>query len=234
MQSKWFQSKNTAIKLRRLGNSIGNIERTLNIPRSTLSGWLKNVYLTKKQKENLRKRWQNGLIKARVNAVAWHNEQKRRRLAYAKEKAETTLEKINFQDTDIIKLTLAILYLGEGAKKTDETSMGNTDPLLLKFFISVLNKRFGLNLEKFKCELHLRDDQDQEKMKKYWSKELNIPLVNFKSIIKDPRTKGKKTYPDYKGVCVVRCGLVEIQRELVFLSRLFCEKTVKYLELRGG
>ena len=45
MQSKWFELKPTAVKLRRKGFSIGKIEYNLGIPRSTLSGWLKNIEL---------------------------------------------------------------------------------------------------------------------------------------------------------------------------------------------
>ena len=53
MKSKWYELKENAIKLRQQGFSIGKIERDLGIPRSTLSGWLKNIKLTARQKELL-------------------------------------------------------------------------------------------------------------------------------------------------------------------------------------
>jgi len=84
MKSQWYELKDRAIKLRKRGLSIGKIERRLKIPRSTLSGWFKNIELTPKQKEKLLNDWKNGLIKAREKAVLWHNTQKEKRLQEAK------------------------------------------------------------------------------------------------------------------------------------------------------
>jgi predicted transcriptional regulator len=60
--------KEKAIKLRKRGRSIRDIEKILGIPRSTLSGWLRDVKLSKKQKERLHKKWLAALVKARLKA----------------------------------------------------------------------------------------------------------------------------------------------------------------------
>ena len=39
------------------------------------------------------------------------------------------------------------------------------DPLILKFFIKALNKNYGITPNKIKCELHLRADQNPQKLK---------------------------------------------------------------------
>lgn len=83
---------------------------------------------------------------------------------------------------------------------------------------------YGVEREKIKCELHLRADQNPVSMKKYWAEELGLPLLNFKSVSLDKRTEGSPTYPSYKGVCVVRCGYVALQRKLVYLSQIFCDR----------
>lgn len=59
-------------------------------------------------------------------------------------------------------------------------------------------------------------------MIQYWSKELGIAPNKFNTW-KDKRTAKPKTYPDYKGVCVVRCGNLAIQRRIVYLSKEFCK-----------
>lgn len=41
---------------------------------------------------------------------------------------------------------------------------------------------------------HLRIDQDAEELKKYWSAELNIPLVNIFGAIIDQRIVELQTY----------------------------------------
>ncbi len=74
---------------------------------------------------------------------------------------------------------------------------------------------------KNRCELYLRYDQDPDELKKYWAKELALPLPNFTQVNRDKRTVGRKTYDHYKGVCSLRCGNVAIQRRLVFLAEQY-------------
>jgi len=134
MKSRWFELKPEAIKLRKEGFSIGKIERRLGVPRSTLSGWLKGIELSKKQKDKLMRDWRNALVKAREKAVLWHNALKEKRLKLAEEQALKIVKTIDISDKKILELALAILYMGEGTKKKLETSIGNSDPLILKFF----------------------------------------------------------------------------------------------------
>lgn len=119
-----------------------------------------------------------------------------------------------------------MLYLGEGMKTKNGLGIGNSDSLILKFFINILVRHFNINVNKIKCSLHLRADQDPEEMKIYWAKQLNLPLKNFTLPSIDQRTSGRSTYNNYHGVCVVRCGNIAIQRKLLFLARRFCEHIV--------
>ena len=96
MKSRWFELKEEAIKIRKKGVSIGYVEKKLGIPRSTLSGWFKDIQLTKRQKGRLCQNWKNALVKARKKAIVWHNQQKERRMGEARKLALNTLEKIDF------------------------------------------------------------------------------------------------------------------------------------------
>ena len=229
MISRWAKHKPAAIALRQKGNSIGSIEETLGIPRSTLSGWFQSVVLTKKQQADLKKRWRNGLVNARVEAVRWHNAQKKARVEKAIQEAKGTLRAL--PDTlQVLELALAFLYLGEGAKKDAQTSLGSSDPRIAKFYVHCLREIYDVKIGSIKCYLHLRADQSPEKMKQYWSKELGLPLGNFGKASIDKRTAGKTTYPHYKGVCLIECGRVDIQRRLMYIANSFCDKVVKNRE----
>ena len=175
MKSKWFQLKEQALRLRTEGVSVRSIELKLGIPRSTLSGWFKNVILSDSQYAKLQKNHKLALINARKEAVKWHNQQKQDRISVAGQQAE-----------EIYKVPI----------------------------------------EKIKCELHLRADQNPVSLQRYWSRTLNIPLKNFTSVSIDQRSAGKPTFAHYKGVCVVRCGHGAIQRKLMFISKLFCEQII--------
>ncbi len=224
MGSRWVHLKPKAVAMRKRGTSIRDVEKRLGIPRSTLSGWFKSIVLSSYHQKILQKKERLSLVRAREKAVIWHNTKKAERIAQASLSATETLEKLDLAQSEIVELALAFLYLGEGAKKAVGTSMGNSDPLILKFFISGLQKVYRVPLADIKCELHLRADQNSRTLKKYWSKNLGVPLMNFGASVVDVRTKGKVTYPYYKGVCVVRCSRVAIQRKLLYIAKGFCEE----------
>ena len=226
MKSKWFGLKDRALQARRSGQSIKYIEKTLKIPRSTLSGWFKGIELTSEQRANLTRKWKKALTESRKKAVLWHNKKKQERLRMAEIEAVNILNKIK-HNNKILELSVAMLYLGEGFKRGTMTGIGNTDPLILKFFVEGIIKVYNFKRDKIKCELHLRADQNQDELKSYWSKELKIPKSNFTKTSFDKRTSGIKTYKNYKGVCVIKFGTVAIQRKLVYLSRQFCERIIK-------
>jgi hypothetical protein len=226
MKSQWYKFKDEAIKLRRGGASLRDVEKRLKIPRSTLSYWFKDVVLTARQKEKLLKNWHYALGKARVEAVKWHHKQKELRMAEANRQALETLNTIDLSKKSILDLALAMLYLGEGSKTLPQTSIGSSSPMILKFFIKALELVYGLERRAIKCELHLRADQKPNLIKRYWVRELGIPLKNFTKAAIDLRTKGIATYKYYKGVCVLQCSNAAIQRKLLFLAKEFCEKVI--------
>lgn len=216
--------KSNAILLRKTGRSIRDIELRLGIPRSTLSGWFKYLKIARKYRVALFRRWKAALAKARIEAAKWRNAQKQKRLDEAKKAALKIVNSLNFRNKNLLDLALAMLYLGEGAQNDKETSMGNSDPNILRFFINVLNLNYGLDKDNIKCELHLRADQNADAMKKWWAAKLRLSLKNFTYVYFDKRTKGTKTFDHYKGVCLVRCGNVAIQRKLVNIGKEFCNR----------
>lgn len=224
---KFIKEREDAIKLRRKGLSIRVIEKRLGINRSTVGGWLRDVKLTAQQKRKLHKDWENGLIEARKKAVKWHNAQKSARLEDAKKQSDAVLQNLNFDNSDILDLVLAFLYFGEGFKTNEETGIGNADPLILKTFLYILRKNYKIDTKSIRCELYLRADQNGDDMKSYWSKELDIPVENFKQVNFDKRTIDSKTYSNYHGVCSLRCANVAIKRKLINISRDFCERLIK-------
>ncbi len=226
MQSKWFHLKSKAVAFRKQGKSIRDIETSLSIPRSTLSGWFKNIKLNTSQYKILGNKYKKALVKARKRAVVWHNQQKSNRLKSAENEADIILSRIS-TNQEIIELGLALLYLGEGFKKSPRTGMGNSDPLILKFFLKIMLSIYKIEMEKIRFDLHIRADQNPDKLKKYWAKELEAPINRFKSVSIDKRTIGKTTYKNYNGVCVITCGNIAIQRKLVYIGKKFCEKILK-------
>lgn len=222
MKSKWSHLKEEALALRQSGMSMTVIERRLGIARSTLSVWFRDVKLTEEQRALLVRNSEDGWAKARLRAVEVHRAQKSLRLLKAKQEAEKTLEQLELTPA-VLDLAFAMLYFGEGAKNGN-TSLASSDPKILRFVLAVLKKNYGVTSGMIRCDLHLRMDQVSDEIKVYWSNELNIPVERFKYVAYDKRTEGRPTYEKYKGVCVIICGQIAIQRKLMYLYNLFCDK----------
>ncbi len=212
-----------ATGLRKRGMSYKKISKRLSVPLSTLSGWLKDIELTDTQRKKLEADWRQGLVKARVKAAHWHREQKKQRLVKAASDAKDSLKNISSEDKYVVELALALLYLGEGTKG-DKLALGNSNPLILQFFLSSLYRLYRITSNDVRCYMHLRADQDEQKLKRYWSKHLCVPLKRFGKTSFDKRTMGRPTYPTYKGVCLVECSRVAIQRRLMYIANGFCAR----------
>ncbi len=227
MNEQRFELKKRATALRRRGRSITNIEKVLSIRRSTLSYWFRDLKLTVRQQEQLSRNRARAVEKNRELAIIWHRKDREERTQKAHDGAVEVIEAADLRDTILLEIALAVLYRSEGFKKTVGIGLGNSEPIILRFFLTALMKVYDFDLLKVKCDLFLRADQNPSTEKRYWSTELGVPLSSFKSVMVDKRTVGSKTYPGYHGVCAVRCGSVDIQRKLLSLSELFFKKIIE-------
>ena len=135
MESKWLESKNKAVSLRKKGLSIGQIENKLGIPRSTLSGWFKNIELSEPQKQKLLDNWSNGLINARKKAALWHKKDGENRRIAIKKDVESFFNNINI-DKKLGELLMATFYLAEGTKKENCFVFANSNSEICLLYTS--------------------------------------------------------------------------------------------------
>ena len=211
-----FAKKEFAIKLRLKGKSIRDIEKTLGAPRSTLSGWLHNVELTKKQKDRLYKNWLEGLIDARKKAALIHKKQKQSRIEIIKQEVKKFISETSL-DKKTGELIMATFYLAEGTKKEGSFVIANSNQKTLQGFINLLRYLYKIDESKFRCCLHLRKDQQEKQLKNYWSTLLSIPKSQFIKTQFDKRTI-EQTYDTYKGVCVVFYHDIKLQRRILYIG----------------
>jgi transcriptional regulator with XRE-family HTH domain len=221
MKSKFLSLKSRATSLRKRGLSIRYIENKLGIPRSTLSGWLKDIKLSANQRKKLFHKWENGLIKARKKAVLVHNKGRNDRREKARQEVEKFVSNTDI-DKSVQEIILAAFYLAEGGKTENSFALANSNPEILLGVITLLRRVFTIDESKFRCCLHLRGDQDENMLKEFWSKTLNIPESKFTKTQFDKRTV-KKTYDHYKGVCLVNYFDMALQRRILYLGEKLLE-----------
>lgn len=203
MYSPHYHLKPRVIKLRKLGKTYGEIRKSLgvNIPKSTLSDWCRDIPLSTQQQELIKRLMKTASDKGL--ATAW-TVNKARRVKYiktVKERVQHLSEQL--KDKGTAKIALAMLYLGEGAKTIKGSLMfGNSDPSAIGLFLKLLRYCYVVNESKFRCTLQCRADQNIRGLEKFWSGITKIPLAQFYKARVDPRTIGKPSKNlDYRGVC---------------------------------
>ncbi|TSC52688.1 MAG: Uncharacterized protein LiPW41_58 [Parcubacteria group bacterium LiPW_41] len=210
------------IALRKKGYSFLQINRALgsNIPKSTISFWLKGIELSNLQKQKLETKRVKDLKVARQKALEVKKEKRKKYLENLLNENKWVIGELNDKKTK--KITLAMLYLAEGSKtKKGSITIGNSDPLIIKLFLNLLRSCYEVDESKFRCTLQCRDDQNIEKLEIFWSKLTNIPLSCFYKARVDPRSINKKSRKmNYKGVCRIDYFSANIFNEFLVIFEI--------------
>jgi len=182
--------------------SFVKLEQITGIPATTLRNWCKN-----------------GQTETRWDTLLTTNERRRKEIKSSELKSMTELKLL---DKNTKKILASIIYWCEGSKypATNKVDLTNSDPSLLQTFIKLLRASFLLDESKFRARLQIHSSQDFGKIKKYWSKVLNIPVSQFmKPTI--TTANGKKHRKDYMGTCTIRYSDYKIQLKLIGIYEQF-------------
>ncbi|MBI5005388.1 MAG: helix-turn-helix domain-containing protein [Candidatus Lloydbacteria bacterium] len=216
------EDREKAIKLRLAGKSYSEIKERLNIGKGTLSAWLHSYPLSRKQIQKLRD-WNPKRIERFRNTMKKKKEMVMQR-AYLKAKKD-----ISCMTKRELLISGFFLYWAEGTKTTRYTTcLANTDPAMIKFFIRWL-ALLGVGKDRLHVRLHLYADMDAEKYTKFWSKELNIPLCNFrKPYIKKSKLDNLTHKGGYgHGTCNIIFGNREVNDYILMGIKYIKEYTSK-------
>jgi hypothetical protein len=220
-----------ARNLRALGKTYGEIRKYLKllIPKSTLSEWCKGVNLPTSYAKRIANLNLSNLNKGRLIA---HEINKIKREKFFKELELKNLPiSSTVKNPEAAKIALAMLCLGEARKYTPKGgtfSLGSSDPKIIIIFLELLKICFGFKLEKVRCTVQCRADQDTKALERFWINVTKIPKKLFYGARIDPRTMGKPTKKkDYKGVLRVDYFDTKVQLELESLAQLIYNFLVK-------
>lgn len=149
-------TKQKACQLRKQGWSLGEISREMEIPKNTLSGWLKDILLTEAQKERIKKKITASASLGRMLAT----KELYRKITQWKENIRESVAhftQLALSDSEIGKLVCGVLYLCEGAKypSTRGLIFGNSNPQMIRCFLYLLRRFFGIQEHKLRCRVML-------------------------------------------------------------------------------
>lgn len=192
-------------ELRSQGKTYSEIKNMIkvSVPKSTLSEWCSSIALPLEYTEKITELNKTNLHKGRAVALVV-NRIKREKL-FAEIKASNTSISLKIHDRNTAKIALAMLCLGEATKSSGAATslcLGNSDHRIIMLFLNLLKLCFdSFSIEKVRCTVQCRADQDILSLEKYWRDTTGIPKRLFYSSRIDPRTIGKPTKKkNYKGV----------------------------------
>lgn len=186
------QLKDEAIKLRMKGLSYREIKQEINVSKSTLSSWLKNVLLSPEHKQRL---YTKQVAILNLGSRSHHlrrQEEISQIMGSAQNEVSTSLS------DETVKLLGAAIYWAEGTKK-GATRVTNSDPALILFMVYWLRRVFGIETSSIRAWLNIYSQQDEKDLIAFWSDLTGIPAKNFgKSYIK-PESKNYRKNTLYYG-----------------------------------
>ncbi len=215
--------KNEADRMRKDGKSYFVIGEKLGIPKSTLSTWFNKKYAS-----IYRDRQHEHLKKARVSALAATRKKILERQKTITNKISSEIKEYPLNTVAFAKSIIAFLYWAEGTKheKVSGLIFVNTDPILIKLYVTLLRKCFKIDENKFKIRLHIHWYHDRNECISYWSKVLKIPRSRFGKLYVKKRSVTKKFRRNFRGICFVYYGDSNIRREIIELysqiARYYC------------
>jgi len=197
-----LEDKRKSIELRIQGKSFREIRSIIpNLPKSTLSGWLRDVKLTSEQKRKLKRNIEKITYNARVKS-AW-TKKKKRQERIEKIIKEAKKEYICLSKNPLFLIGL-ILYWAEGGRKQELFSFSNSDPAAVKAMIKWLTGVFKIPKKEIKFRIFIHKIYAHENCEEFWSKITGIPVANFQKTIYKPTPHKLKKNLEYKGCVQVR------------------------------
>jgi hypothetical protein len=192
--SRWERSE-VGRDLRRLGLSYGEIREQIDVKKSTLATWCRDIALTENQKQEILAR--TGSRASLPVDTNW-----RRRLEVEAIRQEASHE-AEFLLSDPRWVAGVVLYWCEGAKTRNHLAVANSDPAALRLFVAWIRRYVNEGAE-FVLRLHLHEGNDDMASRQWWLNELDLTGTRFhKTFVKPAGTGHRKNHLRY-GVCTAK------------------------------
>lgn len=154
------------------------IHERLGVPKSTLSGWLRNIPYTPNNTVLERiKRGQGAYGIARQKARVIE-------ISQFKEKGIQEIGSLSKRDLWMVGLGL---WIGEGSKTIEQIRLVNSDPRVIRLFVHWLREICKLEDENITVAMHLYPDSDPLASMRYWMRITSLPSGQFRKTQIDRR-----------------------------------------------
>lgn len=207
MIKKEFERKN-AIKLRKQGLTYQEILNKIPVAKSTLSLWLRDVGLAKKQKQILS---QKKILSAKRGGIAKKN-QRIEKFNTIVNNASKDIGTLSDKELFLIGTTL---YWAEGAKEKPDRpgsgfQFGNMDPRMVQVVLAWLERvcKIQKSMVVYELYIHKSHKNRLSEMVKYWENTLGLNRGSITKVYlknnQSSNTNRKNTGSEYRGLIRIR------------------------------
>lgn len=223
----YLDKKLKAQSLRREGFSYGEIQKIITVPKSTLSGWCRDIALTEEQALRLLKNQLKGSEKGRIIGAKRQQAKRIEQIKKLLEEGKNEVGQLSSRDKFIAGVAL---YAAEGTKKDKSCCFSNSDPVLIKFMADWFRKFCRISEERLRGAVWLHEGLDEKKARSYWAKLVDIPESKFhKTYIARNKEGSKKIRKNIHqfGVFSLRLSDAKIHRKIMgWIAGVFGKKLV--------
>lgn len=178
--------KTQALKMRLLGKSYNEINKSLGVPKATLSDWFTDLQLSDRARRRISARVYRGSV---LGLIRRNKNQTRLALQRTRKIREEARHNIHRLTKYELLLAGATLYWAEGYKRpiirrghevTDHpVSLTNSDPKLVLLFLRFLREICEIPDKDIHAEVRIYEHMNEHHVLNFWQKLLNLPLENF-------------------------------------------------------
>lgn len=172
--------------LRERGYSVREIAARLSVSRSSVSRWVREVPLSAEQQQTLNLR--NPAITGHCAGAQTNKKQgEERRKSWRQEGRKQAKAK------DPLHMAGCMLYWGEGDKSRNTMGISNSDPQLLRLFLTFLKTCMGVDESAITMRLHVHTDLvSVEESEAFWLRSLGLSHNNLRKAIVNHTSKASK------------------------------------------
>ncbi len=210
-----LEEKKLALELRAKGLSYSEIQKKVPVSKDTLSRWCRDVILSPKQLEKLRKKKLKGAERGRIIGAKRQQQARLKEIKRLRDEGIRNIGKMNKRDRFIAGCAL---YLGDGSKSENEVGFSNSNSNIIKFMMKWFREFCKVPEKKFRGAIWIHDNLDQNQAKIYWSNLTNIPPTQFhKTYVAKNKTGSRKIRKKRHehGVFAIRISDASLQRKLL-------------------
>jgi hypothetical protein len=218
--------RDLARRLRQRGYSYGQIARVVPASKGTLNGWLKDIELTRLQRQRILTRMRDAGRRGSQKG-AWQN--RRKSLERIRRIVLNARHEFPGRIGDPLFLTGIVLFWGEGAKTTRHFQFMNSDPNAIRTMIKWLTKCAGIPKNKIVATLYVHQVYAGKGVGEYWGRVTGLPPCQFRRSIVKATPHVIRKNPSYMGCC----RLVVCSSEIFWRLRGWQEGLLRYLKTRA-